>query len=91
MYNTWVLTSYFADLEQTNHFVQKIAKSWPKSAYMTLIAKQVLYLFGILSPNHILELNVYNCVTDFFLYFGLSVKNAKSKLQLGGFFSQDLE
>ena len=46
-YNTWVLTSYFADLEHQHYFVQKMCKN------LAQICKhdpntQVLYLFGIL-------------------------------------------
>ena len=51
-YNTWVLTSYFADLEHLNYCVQKMCK---KMAQICIHDPntQVSYLFGILSPNTI--------------------------------------
>ena len=51
-YNTWVLTSYFADLEHLNYFVRKMCKKLTKICIHDLNT-QVLYLFGILSPNAI--------------------------------------
>ena len=51
-YNTWVLTSYFADLEHLNYFVQKMCKKLAKICIHDPNT-QVLYLFGILSPNAI--------------------------------------
>ena len=49
-YNTWVLTSYFADLEHINYCMQKMCK---KMAQICIHDPntQVSYLFGILSPN----------------------------------------